>query len=386
MRRFTQKLVYIELTLLLLILIGTTALSALFKGMDFQSLVQPILVIVGSTSLFIFLHEKQKCLIPIHEQMCRHSSILARLDRIDVLISSVCWISLILVTFKWTFTSLATPISIALASNQQLQLAERIHAIDSGLGGLYKRRAITAIVLHPKIPQKQIDLNEGQKIVTALYGLQSEQAADFERTRAGVYFNSKKYDEATAGLDRSSEMFDQLGMKAEALSTQEAKVTVLWKCGDKEGSLNLLSNIVQQLDQLPLSSAKIELIDNLIETAKKMRHFEIVKTLPVLSRQLKSEAKQNHLSSDVFEFDLPYIYFAGVTLAAAIFSAMSSLMATYYLRSKNKKILSSSTNPEEQKQALNFLIPASLVLNDKKSADQYSQRLLNLSDENDSQC
>ncbi|MBP7862896.1 hypothetical protein KA183_14520 [bacterium] len=384
MRQFTQKLVYIELTLLLLILIGITALFAPSKGIDFRIVVQPVLAIVGSFCIIIFLHKKIRLIIPIWEEMCRHNAILAKLDRVEVFISFAVWVSFVLITFKWTFTSLATPISIALASNQQLELAEKIHALDSHFGGLYKRRAVNSIVLHPKIIKKQIDLNAGQRIVEATYGVQSEQAADFERCKSGILFNSKKYDDAKASLDKSSEMFDQLGMKVEVLSTQAAKISIFWRCGDRDGSLNLLSNIVQQLGSLPLSYAKIDLVDGLIEKAKFLRQFEMAKSLRDLSRQLKLEAKQNHLPSDFLETELPFLYFFCSIAAVGILSAILNLLATYYFRSKKNKILSSSTNPEEQIHALEFLIPASLVLGDKKSAKQYSQRLLKLSDDSDS--
>lgn len=378
-RYFAFKLVYLELVLMLCNCIGISYVTAKFSDNSYQFGITAILVFPIGFALYRLLCGQEKFML-YFQQMNEICPALAKFERVHFYTYSAFLIAAITLTLKWSYTTCVLPISLELASHQQFELAERIHTLDYNFSGNIRDRAVTSIALTGNWIQGIPDVNSARRAISTVYGAESQQTADFERSLAVSLFHNKQYSEVEVCIARSVNLYNKLNLKTEAIATLATQAFYLAKRGDKANARALEMKLLTKINQLPLCKDKVNLLADLADVANLLGQSELEKSLLHTSKSFAKEVEKKHLKSNSLESEEPYFMLVGIFGGLGLSALTFNFIAFQYFCWKSRRVLRYSRQIEEQVHALLFLIPAALSMNRKLVAQEYSIKLVELSE------
>lgn len=378
-RYFAFRLVYLELVLMLCNCIGISYLTAKFSDNSDQFGITAILVFLIGFGLYRFLRGQEKDVL-YFQQMNAICPTLARFERVHFYFYSAFSIAAITLTLKWSYTTCVLPISLKLASYQQFELAERIHTLDNNFSGKIRNRAATSVALNRNWIQGVPDVNSARRAISTVYGAESQQTADFERSLAVSLFHNKQYSEAEVCIARSVNLYNQLNLKTETIATLATQAYHLAKKGDNAQAHALELKLLTTINQLPLCEDKVNLLTDLADVANLLGQGELEKSLLHTSKICAKEVEKKQLKSNSLESEEPYFMLVGIFGGLALSALTFNFIAFQYFCFKYRRVLRHSRQIEQQVHALLFLIPAALSMNKKLVAQEYSIKLVELSE------
>ncbi|MDX2106385.1 MAG: hypothetical protein SFY67_08285 [Candidatus Melainabacteria bacterium] len=380
-RAFAFKLFFLSEIIMAFTAIGVAALAALTSSSLWSML------ILLPIWLFLLVNHKAGCRelksIKFLDEAYKFSPVLATIEK---------W-------YFWAYSSFLTvgilcflclapvfidfPVLIVLSEAKQFEMAERIHSLDYSFGGVNR---YPAAIIYTEAKKNMLSASDWQmleNVIVKVHGDASIQHGFWLRFRGNDSKNSVS--DRRRSLLRAMECFGKLKDEASLLLSE---INLAQFEAEHKNFDTATQILCQSLSKIELVSQKLSpeketsILEALVEVHHELGNYGKEKAL---NRRLEQKRKLLH-QSYLFGFGfLPFVERL-VTITTVILGAIAIILSLIFgivlevSFWRNKRVLKFAKSMAEIEAALNFLIPVAMYKRKQALAEEYSLRLLEISE------
>ncbi|MCW5824661.1 MAG: hypothetical protein KIT34_17820 [Cyanobacteria bacterium TGS_CYA1] len=380
-RAFAFKLFFLSEIIMAFIAMGVAALAALTSSSLWSML------ILLPIWLFLLVNHKAGCRelksIKFLDEAYKFSPVLATIEK---------W-------YFWVYSSFLTvgilgflclapvlvdlPVVFMLIEAKQFELAERVHSLDYSFGGVNRYPAGLIYTAAKKKKLSVHDLQILENAIVKVHGDASIQYGLWLRFRGNDSKNS--ISDRRQSLLRAVECFGKLQDEASLLLSEIDLAQFEAEHKNFDTASQILSQSLSKIELISQSLSlekEVSILEALVQVHHELGNFGIEKAL---NRRLEQKSNLLH-QSYLFGFGYLPVFERIVTASVFVVGAVAISFSLIFgivlelLFWRNKRVLKFSKSTAEIEAALNFLIPVAMYKRKQALAEEYSLRLLEISE------